>query len=137
LPGARWALVVGGALLAGLLIIVVCAWIDRGRRGGIERVLQMTAVEDKLYYAVPPTGADRSAVAVRFGGRSFVLASPDLVELHDSDARRVALDTETKLMIYSTKDLKVLPAKEQGQTYLLKVETGKYVKIQPSADGKQ
>jgi hypothetical protein len=138
LPGARWALILGSTLLAGLLIIVVCGSIDHARRGGMERVLQMTAVEDKLYYSIPPAGPDRLAVAVRFGGRSFFLASPDPVELRDSEARRVALDSATKLLIYTTKDLKVLPAKDQGQIYLLKVDTGKYVKVRPSdaANGK-
>jgi hypothetical protein len=138
-PGARWALVLGGILLAGLLIIVVCGAIDRGRRGGIERVLQMTAVEDKLYYSVPPAGVERLAVAIRLGGHSLFLASPDPVELHDSEARRVAVDSATNLMIYTTNDLKALPVKERGKTYLLKVETGKYVKVRPSdaANGKQ
>jgi len=134
LPGARWALALGGVLLAGFLIIVVCASIDRGRRGSLETVVQVTAVEDKTYYSIPANDAGRSAAAVRLGGRSLFLVSPNTVELRDSDARRVAVDSAKGLAIYQTEDLRALPAKEQGNTYLLKVEPGRYVKVRPSGE---
>jgi hypothetical protein len=134
LPGARWALALGGVLLAGFLIIVVCAWIDRGRRSRLETVSQGTAVEDKTYYSIPADDAGRSAVAVRLGGRSLYLVSPDLVELRDSDALRVAVDSAKALTIYQTENLRVLSAKEKGNTYLLKAEPGKYVKVRPSGE---
>lgn len=128
LPGARWALALGSLFLAGFLIIVVQASIDRGRRAVLETVLQVTAVGDKVYYSVPPDGAERSAAA-RLGERALFLVSPSIVELHDSEARRVATDSESGLTIYSTGNLKALSAEEQANTFLLKVETGKYVKV--------
>ena len=128
LPGARWALALGSLFLAGFLVIIVQASIDRGQRGALETVLQVTAVEDKVYYSVPPDGAERPPAA-RLGDRSLSLVSPSIVELHDSEARRVGTDAATALTVYSTGNPKVLSAKEQGNTFLLKVETGKYVKI--------
>ena len=128
LPGARWALALGSLFLAGFLVIIVQASIDRGQRGALETVLQVTAVEDKVYYPVPPDGAERPPVA-RLGDRAFVLVSPSVVELHDSEARRVGTDPATALTVYSTGNLKVLSEKEQGNIFLLKVETGKYVKV--------
>ena len=128
LPGARWALALGSLFLAGFLVIIVQASIDRGQRGALETVLQVTAVEDKVYYPVPPDGAKRPPVA-RLGDRAFVLVSPSVVELHDSEARRVGTDPATALTVYSTGNLKVLSEKEQGNIFLLKVETGKYVKV--------
>jgi hypothetical protein len=131
LPGARWALALGGFLLAGFLLIMVRASIDRGQRGALETVLQMTAVEDKAYYSVPADGAERP-VAARLGDRALFLISPSIVGLHDAEARRVATDSATGVTVYSTENLKVLSVKEQGNTFLLKVETGKYVKVRPS-----
>ncbi len=128
LPGARWALALGSLFLAGFLVIIVQASIDRGQRGALETVLQVTAVEDKVYYPVPPDGAERPPVA-RLGDRAFVLVSPSVVQLHDSEARRVGTDPATALTVYSTGNLKVLSEKEQGNIFLLKVETGKYVKV--------
>ena len=139
LPGARWALALGGVLLAGFLIIIVCAAVDRGRRGNLETVSQVTAVEDKTYYSIPSIGAERPGAAVRLGDRSLFLVSPIIVGLHDSDARRVAIDSTTGLTIYRTDVSRAVSANEQGDTYLLKVDTGKYVKVRPSgeADRKQ
>jgi len=138
LPGARWALALGGILLAGFLIIVVCGSIDHGHRGNLETFSQVTAVEDKTYYSIPPNGAGLPAVDVRLGEGSLLLVSPNIVPLHDSDARRVAMDSATGLTLYDTEDPKALSAKERGNTYLLKVETGKYVKVRSSdqASGK-
>jgi len=133
LPGARWALALGSLFLAGFLVIIVQASIDRGQRGALETVLQVTAVEDKVYYPVPPDGAERPPVA-RLGDRAFVLVSPSVVQLHDSEARRVGTDPATALTVYSTGNLKVLSEKEQGNIFLLKVETGKYVKVKMTND---
>jgi hypothetical protein len=129
LPGARWAVALGSAVLGGFLIVAVCGAIDRGRRGNIETVLQVTAVEDKTYYSIPTNRAERSTAAIRLGEHSLFLVSPNIVGIHDSDARRVATDSVTGLTIYETADPKALSAKERGNTYLLKVQTGKYVKV--------
>jgi hypothetical protein len=61
------------------------------------------------------------------------------VELYDSDALRVGVDIAKGLAIYKTEDLRAVSAQEQGNTWLLKVETGKYVKVRPSgeANGKK
>ena len=115
-------------------MIVVCGAFDRARRADLETVSQVTAVEDKTYYVIPANGAEGLPVAVRLGERSLILVSPIAVGLHDSDARRVATDPATGLTIYRTEDSKALPANEQGNTYLLKVETGKYVRVRPSGD---
>jgi len=50
----------------------------------------------------------------------------------------VATDPATGLTVYTTDDPKVLSGKERANTYLLKVETGKYVKVRPldEANGK-
>ena len=136
LPGARWAVALGCALLAGFSFIIVCGSLDRGRRRDLETVSQATSVEDKTYYAIPPIGAEHSAAPVRLGDRSLFLVSPVTVGLHDSEARRVAVDSATGLAIYATENTKAVSAKERGNTYLLKVETGKYVKVRPSGEGK-
>jgi len=112
--------------------------MDRSRRSDLETVSQVTAVEDKTYYAIPPDSVERPAPGVRLGGRSLSPVSPDIVGLHDSEARRVATDPATGLTVYTTDDPKVLSGKERANTYLLKVETGKYVKVRPldEANGK-
>jgi hypothetical protein len=119
----------GCAVLAGFLIIAVCGSIDRGRRADIETVSQVTGVGDKTYFAIPSSPAGRSVAAVRVGDQAYFLIKPDIVGIHDSDVRRVVTDSATGLTIYEAADPKAQSATEQGNTYLLKVQTGRYVKV--------
>jgi hypothetical protein len=128
-PGARWALALGFALLAGFSIIVVWSSIDRGKRASFETSEQVTGVEDKVYFSIPPQIKEPTAAVAKLGGKSLYLASRDALSVHDSDVRRVARDSATGLTIYEAADRRVLSSKEKGNTYLLKVETGRYVKV--------
>ena len=127
--GARWAFVLGAGLIAGFSTVVIWASIDRGKRAGFERWEQVTAVEDRVYFSMPPQKRDAAEPAAKMGEKPLFLVNHDTIGIHDSDVRRVAKDSDTGLTIYEAADRGALPSKERAGAYLLKVSAGRYAVV--------
>lgn len=129
-PGQRYAVRLGLALLAGLLWVAVATLRDNAHRTQLETAQELTAVGDKRYFV--PSAADGRAVAATMNGQPLSASGAGRHSAPDTEMRRIAKDEATGLAIYQPAARRQQGGGEDGELFFLKIGPGEFVRASPS-----
>lgn len=133
--GQRWAIRLGAALLAALVLVAALAVHDNTRRGGLEHAAEVTAVGDAVFFRPNPSSDQSRAPAAIMNGQPLFPVSAKTVGIRDTDVARVGKDSSTGVSIYEARpdvrDKSKSDGKPAERFYLLKVAPGDFIKVRP------
>ncbi len=128
---SRTAFALGATLLVGFGALTVLGYVDRKRTTTIEQFKEDTAVGDRVHYLVPKPVPNPPTTVATLDGRALVPVSFDKVECRDTKMRPVALDAQTRLTIYRSRE--PLPNTSPGESaYYVKTASNEYLRLRPA-----
>ncbi len=127
----RYAAILGGALLAILLLLVPLLASDRARRKSLETTVENTAIGDEAYLVHRARGP---VPVFFFHGQRLVPPSPRHLELHDTRMVFAGMEDGGMLHLYTTTEdapwVKGEEQKKDKPVYYLKVDGNEYLRVQ-------
>jgi len=118
LAGARWAAILGAALLLGFAAVTAFAIHDRMRLASLETVSEPTAVGDSAFFN--PASRELGMTVVTWNGRPLRLGDLKNVNASDPSMLKAGVDDTHSFLIYT------LPG---DSAYYLKARNGEYLKV--------
>jgi len=125
--GGTAAFGLGAALLAGLVLMLGLALVDRQRRTHLEGWEERTAVGDRHYF-VPASDATAPAVITWDAGILKVPAA-EPVKMRDTGMRKAGSDQATGVSVYTPIEK---PGGKSQSGFFVKVAPGKYLPALPA-----